>query len=80
MINFVYIHVHTESLRILLYIGVLAMMWPCGVISSLSELYNAESKSQVYGQLHDFLRNLPNVASNLSKDVYHVYKKLKITA
>jgi len=76
--------VHSCAYRIFTYtsinIGVLAMMWPCGVISSLSELYNAESKNQVYGQLHDFLRNLPDVASNLSKDVYHVYKKLKIAA
>ena len=42
------------------------MMWPCGVITSLSELFNSESKSQVYGYLHDFLRNLPEVASKLS--------------
>jgi len=37
-----------------------------------------QNQSQVYGQLHNFLRNLPGIASNLSKDVYHVHKKLKL--
>lgn len=28
----------------------------CGVVSMLSELYVAESKSQVYGALHDYIQ------------------------
>ena len=32
-------------------------MWPCGVITLIRELFNAESKSQVYGHLHQFLQN-----------------------
>ena len=42
-------------------------MFPCGVIVTLSELFRAESKSQVYGVLHEFLSNHSNVAANLSK-------------
>ena len=36
--------------------GIVAGMWPCGVITFLSELYVAESKTQVYGALHDFMQ------------------------
>lgn len=31
-------------------------MWPCGVITLIRELFNAESKSQVYAHLHQFLQ------------------------
>jgi hypothetical protein len=41
-------------------------MWPCGVITLLNELFISESKSQVYGQLHDYLRIAPLTAQNLS--------------
>jgi hypothetical protein len=30
-------------------------MWPCGIIVNIGELFNSESKSQVYGQLHSTL-------------------------
>ena len=30
-------------------------IWPCGIITVLSLLYIAESKTQVYGALHDYL-------------------------
>ena len=40
-----------------LHIGILAGMWPCGVITLIRELFIAESKSQVYGHLHQFLQN-----------------------
>ena len=33
--------------------GVLAFMSPCGIVLCLKELFNSESKSQVYGHLHD---------------------------
>ena len=35
--------------------GILAGIWPCGVITLLDELYLAESKSQVYGSIHSFM-------------------------
>jgi len=31
-------------------------MWPCGIITFLSELYVVESKTQVYGALHDYMQ------------------------
>ena len=39
----------------LLRTGIPAVMWPCGVIMHISELFMAESKTQFYGQLHDLL-------------------------
>ena len=42
-------------------------MWPCGIITSLSELYYSESKSLVYGYLHDMYNALPEVSSTISK-------------
>lgn len=36
----------------------------------LSELFLAESKSQVYGHLHDFLRSDAKTASKLSMPLY----------
>ena len=56
------------SYVVLIYIiGVLAGMWPCGVITFIREMFNAESKSQVYGHLHQFLHHNPETASKLSK-------------
>ena len=37
-------------------------MWPCGVIVHISELFMAECKTQVYGQLHDLLWTHPSTA------------------
>ena len=48
-------------------IGILAGMWPCGIITFIRELFIAESKSQVYGHLHDFLLINEGAASSLSK-------------
>lgn len=36
--------------------GILLGAWPCGTILMLGELFGAESKSQVYGFLHTFLK------------------------
>ena len=47
--------------------GILAGMWPCGVVTLISELFLAESKCQVYGHLHQFLQSVPASAANLSK-------------
>ena len=57
---------HTYSIT-----GILAGMWPCGIISVMAELYVAESKSQVYGALHDFIQrnrvSLPDLSASLYK-------------
>lgn len=47
--------------------GILAAMWPCGVVTFVRELFLAESKSQVYGHLHQYLQSNPVTASHLSK-------------
>ena len=49
------------------YAGVLAGIWPSGTITLLSELFVAESKSQVYGNLHAFLHNNSESTSKLGK-------------
>lgn len=49
------------------HIGVLAVMWPCGIVNNLSKLYSSESKSLVYGYLHDFYTQMPANASEISK-------------
>ena len=56
---------HTTKLFVSIS-GILAGVWPCGVITLLSELFISESKSQVYGHLHSFLQSAPNTADNLS--------------
>ena len=48
-------------------LGVLAGMWPCGIVVLLTELFSAESKTQVYAALHEFLHNHSNIATTLSK-------------
>ena len=53
-------------------------MWPCGIVTLISELFLAESKAQVYGHLHQFLQSVPTTASNLSKLAF-VNQKEQIT-
>lgn len=57
----------TGIYSIFLCVGLLAGIWPCGVITMLSELYVAESKTQVYGALHDYLSRNSTEFSELSK-------------
>ena len=45
--------------------GVLASAWPCGIIVMISELFRAESKSQVYASLHQYLSDYPSVLDKL---------------
>lgn len=54
------------------YTGILAAMWPCGVITFVQELFLAESKSQVYGHLHQYLQSNPETASHLSEWPFHL--------
>lgn len=62
----------------IIYTGVLAGMWPCGIVTFIRELFIAESKSQVYGHLHQFLRSNAGTASNLSKISSNVYTILYV--
>lgn len=48
-------------------LGILSGMWPCGIVVMLTELFSAESKSQVYAALHQLLRNHFSGSSKLSK-------------
>ena len=54
--------------------GVLAGLWPCGIVVMLSELFSAESKSQVFAALYELLSNNRDALNDLSKDanVYYV--------
>lgn len=47
--------------------GVLGGVWPCGIITLLDELYIAESKSQVYGSIHNLLWSNPSHTENISR-------------
>ncbi len=63
-----YMHVHVLIHMSLLHIsGVLAGMWPCGIVVLLAELFTAESKSQVYAALHELLSNHSHISSSLRK-------------
>ena len=57
LLNNTVILIDHECINIYLLTGIVAGMWPCGIITFLSELYVAESKTQVYGALHDFMQN-----------------------
>ena len=50
-----------------IYSGILAGIWPCGTITLLAELFISESKAQVYGAVHDFLRSNPDSTGGISK-------------
>lgn len=50
--------------------GILAGVRPCGVIVLLAELFRAESKSQVYANLHEFMRRHPRVLENMGMSTY----------
>ena len=45
--------------------GVLAVVWPCGILIMLKELFIAESKAQVYDTLHELLSSHPNISTSL---------------
>ena len=47
-------------------IGILAGIWPCR-ITLLAELYIVESKSQVYGALHNHIQRNSESVSKLGK-------------
>ena len=49
------------------FLGILAGIWPCGVICVVSELFQTESLTQVYGILHELLDQNVTKLDNLSK-------------
>ena len=49
------------------------MVWPCSVVTLLSELYIVESKIQVYGALHAFLRGNEAALTALHKTILFIY-------
>ena len=53
------------------YVGLLAGIWPCGIITIVDELYKTESKSQVYGCLHGFIHSNPLTTQDISKCIIH---------
>ena len=36
-------------------IGCLTFQWPCGIVVNIAEMFNCESKSQVYGHLNKIM-------------------------
>ena len=47
--------------------GILAGIWPCGIITLAEELFLAESKSQVYGSIHSFMEMNQTSTSDISR-------------
>ena len=47
--------------------GILAVIWPCGIVTLLDELYRAESNTQVYGSVHSLFHINPTHTSHISK-------------
>lgn len=50
--------------------GILAGIWPCGVICVLSELYQSESLAHIYGILHEFVHENSTKLDNLDYICY----------
>ena len=51
--------------------GVLAGIWPCGTIAFITELFGAESISQVYATLYTFLYQNTESLGDLGKNYGH---------
>ena len=62
----VYMHVY-NMFHFHLHTGILAGMWPCGVITLIGELYVAEAKTQVYGFLHSIVHHNAQHLSSLGE-------------
>ena len=48
-------------------IGILAGLWPCGVVVFVAELFVSESKAQVYGILHNLCQTYPESTKDIRK-------------
>lgn len=62
------VHVYVRHTLFLLNVtGILAGMWPCGIVTLVDELYRAESKTQVYGSVHSLMHANPSHTSDISE-------------
>ena len=46
-------------------LGIVVGTWPRGTVVMVCELFGAESKAQVYGNIHTFLQENSNVMTQL---------------
>ena len=53
--------------------GILSGVCPCGEIVLLAELFRTESKSQVYANLHEFMRRHPRFLENIGMSTTVTY-------
>lgn len=51
----------------LVILGILAGIWPCGVITLVAELFLSESVSQVYGSIHSLYYMNPMETADISE-------------
>jgi hypothetical protein len=59
---------------ILLHLGFLSFQWPCGIVINIAEMFNCESKSQVYGHLHELMeRDNMSAVSKLYTCTYSIW-------
>jgi len=49
--------------------GILAGIWPSGIITLLGELFGSEAKSQVYAMVHTFLYENKDAVTDISKAI-----------
>ena len=49
----------------LCFAGILAGMWPCGILVLLSELFTSESKCQIFASLHELLKDWDGILTSL---------------
>ena len=51
----------------MLNVGIVVGAWPCGTVVMIGELFGAESKPQVYGNIHTLLQENEANTSALGK-------------
>ena len=56
-INCTYSSLQFHAVKIT-YVGIVVGAWPCGTIVMMGQLFRSESKSQVYGHVHTFLKRI----------------------
>ena len=71
------VYVHT-TVYIPSWIGILAGVWPCGVIVFVAELFVTESKAQVYGILHNLCQSYPESTKDICK-LIHTSSSMQLT-
>ena len=64
------------SEHIIFTAGILAGIWPCGVITIVHELFRSEGKAQVYGSLHTFFYENPSTTNRVGRTLFSLCKTL----